>query len=350
MAEIDDLISKYTRDLMKMKSKWESMGIETQEPAVDAAEEEPAKKEDRSMAPPEERQGSEENAEMIADEEAASQSEASPASAGEEESTAEEKIELPAEENTVAEENEGTETGISGDESEENIEETPMPEPETPDTADAENQSGEVETGNRENTDAQQPQEEQGGAETENNGGEAEHNTEQSPPNDQAAVPENVPGEEISGREEENREPPRQEIKLPPATAESLEILPLEEENNRQPDVPGEGKDSFALFTARVFAGDSVYPIPGAKILIYLGKELQAFLITNEEGETPWIRLASYPKENSLEPLNTQQSVDYYADVYAPGFTERKGLLVSAVGGSKIILRVPLTPQEERID
>lgn len=321
MAEIDDLISKYTRDLMKMKSKWESMGFETQAEAVNAAEEKPAENENRSMTPSGERQGVEENDGMAADEEAALRPETSPAPAGEEESAAEEESKASTKENTVAEENEGTETEVAGDEAEENTEESPMPEPETPDTADAENQSGE-----------------------------AENNTEQRPPTDQAATPENMPGEENSGGEEENREPPRQEIKLPPATAESLEILPLEEESSRQPDVPGEGKDSFALFTARVFAGDSVYPIPGAKILIYLGKELHAFLITNEEGETPWIRLASYPKENSLEPLNTQQSLDYYADVYAPGFTERKGLLVSAVGGSKIILRVPLTPQEERID
>ena len=335
---------------MKMKSKWESMGFETQAETVDAAEEEPAENENRSMTPPGERQGVEENDGMAADEEAALRPETSPAPAGEEESSAEEEIEPSTEENTVAEENEGTEAEISGDEAEENTEESPMSEPETPDMADAENQSGEAQIGNSENTDTRQSKEEQQAAETENNSGEAENNTEQSPPTDQAAAPENMPGEEISGGEEENRETPRQEIKLPPATAESLEILPLEEESSRQPDVPGEGKDSFALFTARVFAGDSVYPIPGAKILIYLGKELHAFLITNEEGETPWIRLASYPKENSLEPLNTQQSLDYYADVYAPGFTERKGLLVSAVGGSKIILRVPLTPQEERID
>lgn len=346
MAEIDDLISKYTRDLMKMKSKWESMGFETQAEAVNAAEEKPAENENRSMTPPGERQGVEENDGMAADEEAALRPETSPAPAGEEESAAEEEIEPPTEENTVAEENEGAEAEISGGEAEENTEESPMPEQEIPDTADAENQSGEAKTGNSENTDTRKSKEEQETAETENNGDEAENNTEQSPPTDKAVVP----GEENSGGEEENREPPRQEIKLPPATAESLEILPLEEESSRQPDVPGEGKDSFALFTARVFAGDSVYPIPGAKILIYLGKELHAFLITNEEGETPWIRLASYPKENSLEPLNTQQSLDYYADVYAPGFTERKGLLVSAVGGSKIILRVPLTPQEERID
>ncbi len=108
--------------------------------------------------------------------------------------------------------------------------------------------------------------------------------------------------------------------------------------------------ENFSTFLARVFTGGGAYAVPDAKIVLYKGDILQSFLTTDENGETKSIRIEAYPEENSLEPLSDEQRLNYSADVFADGFTEKKNLLVSAVGGADIILNVELTPESEGIN
>ncbi|MBQ7295314.1 MAG: hypothetical protein IJW86_03885 [Clostridia bacterium] len=131
-----------------------------------------------------------------------------------------------------------------------------------------------------------------------------------------------------------------------PAEAAAPEKDPPESMN----DYPSAAPEFYANFQARVFSGDQAYPIEGAKVLIYLGGRLHTFLITNENGETQRVKIESSPDENALTPNSENQQLDYLADIYADGFAEKKGLLVSAVGGSDILLNVQLTPEPERID
>ena len=133
---------------------------------------------------------------------------------------------------------------------------------------------------------------------------------------------------------------------------EDTAVKPDEEKENISPvsDLPLADPQSFALFTAKVYSGSQAYPVPDAKISIYLDGKLHAFLITDENGSTKQIKLEAYPQLNSFIPDSTEQTIDYTADIFAKGFAERKGLLVSAVGGSDILLSTELTPLSERID
>ena len=117
-------------------------------------------------------------------------------------------------------------------------------------------------------------------------------------------------------------------------------------------DIPESGKlpDDTAVFYARVFTGDSAYPLKGAKVVLRRDGQLTAFLISDKNGETPKVKIPAYPKENSLEPFSENQRLDYLADVYMTGFTTRKDLLVSAVGGAEVVLDVQMSPVSERID
>ena len=135
-------------------------------------------------------------------------------------------------------------------------------------------------------------------------------------------------------------------------TFDDTVIKPDQEQENISPtsDLPLANPENFALFTAKVYSGNQAYAVPDAKISIYLDGKLHAFLITDENGATKQIKLESYPKINSFIPESQEQTIDYSADIFADGFNERKGLLVSAVGGSEILLNAELTPLSERID
>ncbi len=144
---------------------------------------------------------------------------------------------------------------------------------------------------------------------------------------------------------------------LPPTEEEPGSTLPTVEaeaqpETSKTPysDLPKASPENYAYFTARVFSGEQAYPIESAKVLLHLDGNLHAFLITNENGETPRVKIESAPAENALIPNSNDQELDYSADVYATGFQQKKGLLVSAVGNSDIVLNVQLTPLSERID
>lgn len=111
----------------------------------------------------------------------------------------------------------------------------------------------------------------------------------------------------------------------------------------------GETED-FAEFSARVFTGEDAYPVEKAKILLYKDKKLYHFLLTDENGKTPKIKILAPPKDNSLIPNSENQQINYLADVFADGFTPKRGLIVCAVGGSDILLETQLIPIPERID
>ena len=155
--------------------------------------------------------------------------------------------------------------------------------------------------------------------------------------------------------ESENTITEGSEVDISSETEETIEDTAVktdEEKENISPviDIPLADPENFALFTAKIYSGNQAYAVPDAKISIYLDGKLHAFLSTDENGSTQQIKLESYPKLNSFIPESNEQTVDYSADVFAEGFAERKGLLVSAVGGSDILLNTELTPISERID
>lgn len=110
-----------------------------------------------------------------------------------------------------------------------------------------------------------------------------------------------------------------------------------------------EGLTSTAFFSAKISTAGGAYPVPDAKVVVGRDNTIYAFLITDENGETKQVSLPAYPKADSLDPT-TVKAVDYYADVYANGFEQKKNLLVSAVGSAEILLNVELTPEQERME
>lgn len=141
------------------------------------------------------------------------------------------------------------------------------------------------------------------------------------------------------------------EAESPEKQAESEPVeAKTHEADNIISGAPLANPQSYATFSARVFSGEEAYPVENAKVMLYIGKTLHSFLITDENGETPTIKIESPPEKNSLVPNSEDQQLDYSADVFAEGFTTERGLLVSAVGGSEILLPVRLTPLSERVD
>ena len=164
--------------------------------------------------------------------------------------------------------------------------------------------------------------------------------------NSESLVLKSTPQEDAEKREE-----------TPTETAEEVYVETVEpEEKERQreestAEIPAEeDMINFASFKGRVFTGFGAFPVEEAKIILYRNDVLYAFLTTDKSGETPTIKLDTYPEKNSLEPLSDEQRIDYSADVYADGFYEKKNLLVSAVGGSEVVLDVELTPESEATD
>lgn len=164
-----------------------------------------------------------------------------------------------------------------------------------------------------------------------------------------------------------------QEIKDETSAAEESELFPFEDEAQKEKepterlspsDIPGiEATDfyeeaaeeispeketdeitSYATFSARVFTGNNAYPIENAKVLVVKDSKLFTFLTTDRDGVTKKVRLPSFPEDNSLNPDSEMQRVNYTGEVYATGFTPKKGLLISAVGGSDVVLDVQMTP------
>lgn len=154
----------------------------------------------------------------------------------------------------------------------------------------------------------------------------------------------------------ENNTPPEDEKESEEVVTEQSEEETSEGEMQEgdeeiEPDeIPAEeDMENFAYFRGRVFTGFGAFPVENAKVVLYKNDVLYAFLVTDKNGETIRIKIEAFPEKNSLEPLSDEQRTDYTADVYAEGFNEKKNLLVSAVGGSDIVLDVELTPESEAI-
>lgn len=122
------------------------------------------------------------------------------------------------------------------------------------------------------------------------------------------------------------------------------------EAESKDTESEDEATSSVAGFSARVFTGEDAYPVENAKVLIYKDKKLFHFLLTDENGNTPRVEIAAAPSENALIPNSENQKIDYFAEVVADGFTPQKNLLVSAVGGTEILLPIQLIPISERND
>ena len=134
-----------------------------------------------------------------------------------------------------------------------------------------------------------------------------------------------------------------QDTAADPEASDKPNISPSEE-------IPLADPENFAYFSAKVFSGNRAYPVANAKVSVYLDGKLHIFLITDENGETKRVKLQSSPATNAFIPENTQQVLDYTAEIHAEGFATEKNLLVSAVGGSDILLTAEMTPLPERID
>lgn len=146
----------------------------------------------------------------------------------------------------------------------------------------------------------------------------------------------------------------RQGVQEALITAED-ELLPDDTDSeavaqDAAPEMNTEIPMDSSLFYARVFTGDNAYPLKGAKVVLRRDGQLVSFTVTDKNGETPKVKIPAFPKENSLEPMSDNQSLEYFADVYMNGFTTKKDLLISAVGGSVAVLDVQMTPIAERID
>ena len=171
----------------------------------------------------------------------------------------------------------------------------------------------------------------------------------------------------------EETDAPRAEEETPPT--EEIELFPFEDEKAEETESPGEraatadipgieatdfyeetaeeiipdGEETaessgYASFSARVFTGNNAYPVENAKVLVVKDGKLFTFLTTDRDGVTKKVKLPSYSEENSLTPDSDMQRLDYTGEVYATGFTPKKNLLISAVGGSDIVLDVQMTP------
>lgn len=182
-------------------------------------------------------------------------------------------------------------------------------------------------------------------------GGESQNENIDSSLTEQNGAKETLSEEEASySKEEEEPLNDADTAEIEGFTSES-ENEPYNETSDDAPSVifPEGEATSFSYFIANVFSGDEVYPVEGAKVVVYRGDNIYAFLSTDENGKTERIRLPAFEKENSLEADNPDKAVEYQADVFAEGFNAQKGLVVSAVGESEILLRVILVPENERI-
>ncbi len=154
-------------------------------------------------------------------------------------------------------------------------------------------------------------------------------------------------------KEEENTENEPETAQIPPENDEtgdeSADVNTDPAVNEPAAENAQSEATSFASFSAVVFSGEGAYPVEGARLVVYRDDNIYAFLQSDENGRTKTVQLPAFSKENSLEPDNPESNIDYFADVFAEGFTSQKGLLVSSVGGSEILLRVLLVPDEERI-
>ena len=163
----------------------------------------------------------------------------------------------------------------------------------------------------------------------------------------EAEFAEEIMNEEDLLPEEKDEEDPEemQEEAEEETEEETEEAEPLYETDKAE-----EEPESFAFFSARVFTGNNAYPVENARVIVTRNNKLFTYLSTDSDGATGRIKLPASPESNSLDPESKNQSTEYRGEVYAVGFTPKKNLLISAVGGSDIVLNVQMTPLSERMN
>ncbi len=155
---------------------------------------------------------------------------------------------------------------------------------------------------------------------------------------------------EVIPFEQEQKE--ESDTRLSPADIRGIENTDFFEETSEEISSEEERDEmtAYATFSARVFTGNNAYPIENAKVLVVRDDKLYTFLTTDRDGVTKKVRLPSFPESNSLDPDSNSQRVNYTGEVYATGFTPKKGLLISAVGGSDIVLDIQMTPISDGVN
>ena len=105
-----------------------------------------------------------------------------------------------------------------------------------------------------------------------------------------------------------------------------------------------EENKEIGFLKVQVYAGNEAIPIEGAKVVIRRDKNIEAFMLTDENGSTPFIKLSSPAKSSSLSPSNEARSYFYEGSIYADGFMPKKNLYISLVGGTSSVLKVNMIP------
>lgn len=173
-------------------------------------------------------------------------------------------------------------------------------------------------------------------------------------PPEEAPVQENTESynktEEIDALPFETEQKEEDAVRMSPADIKGIESTDFYEEISEE-ILPEETDEmtAYATFSARVFTGNNAYPIENAKVLVVKDDRLYTFLTTDRDGVTKKVRLPAFPESNSLDPDSENQRVNYTGEVYATGFTPKKGLLISAVGGSDVVLDVQMTPMSAEV-
>lgn len=173
-------------------------------------------------------------------------------------------------------------------------------------------------------------------------------------PPEEAPVQENTEAynktEEIDVLPFETEQKEEDAVRMSPADIKGIESTDFYEEISEE-ILPEETDEmtAYATFSARVFTGNNAYPVENAKVLVVKDDRLYTFLTTDRDGATKKVRLPAFPESNSLDPDSENQRVNYTGEVYATGFTPKKGLLISAVGGSDVVLDVQMTPMSAEV-
>lgn len=173
-------------------------------------------------------------------------------------------------------------------------------------------------------------------------------------PPEEAPVQENTEAynktEEIDVLPFETEQKEEDAVRMSPADIKGIESTDFYEEISEE-ILPEETDEmtAYATFSARVFTGNNAYPVENAKVLVVKDDKLYTFLTTDRDGATKKVRLPAFPESNSLDPDSENQQANYTGEVYATGFTPKKGLLISAVGGSDVVLDVQMTPMSAEV-
>ncbi|MEA5010354.1 MAG: hypothetical protein VB100_01350 [Angelakisella sp.] len=131
-----------------------------------------------------------------------------------------------------------------------------------------------------------------------------------------------------------------------PGTEQPVKTVPGTEQPAETVPSPEQG---IGYFKAQVFTGNQALPVKGANVVLKKDGKIIAFLTTDESGQTKIIETEAPAKQNALDPNSPKKTEQYFADVWASGFTKRTNLLVEQAGGELSLLIVDLIPEPEGV-